>query len=286
MIREDVAVVVGGGTMGLGIAYVLGTRGYVVEVVEPDVARQAEMLTRLGQLRTAAIERGSLDLESAARLESSISIVSDLDDVQAGPSVLIEAVPERRDLKQSVLARAERLEPGLLGTNTSSISIDSLADGLRHPQSLIGLHFFNPVWVSSLVEIVVGDRTAPDVESAARRLVDRIGKQAVVVRDRPGFATSRLGVLLGLEAIRMIEEGVADAAAIDLAMELGYRHPMGPLRLTDLVGLDVRLAIAENLESAYGSRFAPPDLLRSMVAEGRLGRKSGQGFYEWPESLA
>ncbi|MBN9189080.1 MAG: 3-hydroxyacyl-CoA dehydrogenase family protein, partial [Microbacterium sp.] len=172
---------------------------------------------------------------------------------------------------------------GILASNTSSISIDDLARGLRRPRRFLGLHFFNPVPASLLVEIVAGAETDTDVVARAREWVTALGRTPVVVRDAPGFASSRLGVLLGLEAIRMVEEGVAEPADIDAAMVLGYRHPLGPLRTTDLVGLDVRLGIAEELHARVGERFAPPALLRRMVAEGRLGRKSGRGFYEWSD---
>jgi 3-hydroxybutyryl-CoA dehydrogenase len=182
-----------------------------------------------------------------------------------------------------VLAAAENAvgERAVLASNTSSLSIAGLAGGLRRPSRLIGMHFFNPVPASDLVEVVVGPQTADAVREAARSWVSALGKTEIVVRDSPGFATSRLGVLLGLEAIRMLEEGVADAASIDRAMELGYRHPMGPLRSTDLVGLDVRLAIADHLHRELGERFAPPALLRDKVARGELGRKTGQGFFTW-----
>ena len=173
--------------------------------------------------------------------------------------------------------------PRPLASNTSSISIDDLAGELRVPARFLGLHFFNPVPASTLVEIVAGADTEPTLVDAARGWVAAIGKTPVVVRDAPGFASSRLGVALGLEAIRMLEEGVASAQDIDAAMELGYRHPMGPLRTTDIVGLDVRLGIAEELHAKLGERFAPPELLRRLVAEGHLGRKTGRGFYEWSE---
>ena len=143
------------------------------------------------------------------------------------------------------------------------------------------MHFFNPVHIMELVEIVRGDRTAPDTVELARAVVERMGKTPIVVADSPGFASSRLGILLGLEAIRMVESGVATAEDIDRAMELGYRHPMGPLRLTDLVGLDVRLEIARYLRRELGERFQPPELLERMVEEGRLGKKAGRGFYVW-----
>jgi 3-hydroxybutyryl-CoA dehydrogenase len=192
-------------------------------------------------------------------------------------------VPERADLKVAVLAAAESaLGPdAVLATNTSSLSVTELAAALRRPARFLGLHFFNPVPASRLVEVVVAPETAPEVVATARTWVRALGKTDVVVRDSPGFASSRLGVLLGLEAIRMLEEGVADAEAIDTAMELGYRHPMGPLRSTDLVGLDVRLAIAEYLASTLGDRFTPPQLLRDKVAAGELGRKTGRGFHTY-----
>ena len=198
------------------------------------------------------------------------------------PAVLVEAVPERLDLKRDVLAAAEaHATRRCSASNTSSIAIGELAAGLPAPERFIGLHFFNPVWAMALLEIVVGPATAAETTAAAVALAGRLGKDPIVVRDMPGFATSRLGVALGLEAIRMVDDGVASAADIDKAMMLGYRHPMGPLELTDVVGLDVRLDIARTLQAAYGDRFAPPPLLIEMVAAGKLGRKSGQGFYTW-----
>jgi 3-hydroxybutyryl-CoA dehydrogenase len=204
-----------------------------------------------------------------------------LTEVGTAPQVIVEAVPERLDLKRAVLRDAEALRPALLGSNTSSIAIGALAEGLDRPESFLGLHFFNPVWAMALLEVVVGPATAEETTTAAVALARRLGKDPVVVRDLPGFATSRLGVTLGLEAIRMVADGVASPADIDKAMVLGYRHPVGPLELTDLVGLDVRLDIARTLQAAYGERFAPPPLLEEMVAAGRLGKKSGQGFYRW-----
>jgi 3-hydroxybutyryl-CoA dehydrogenase len=178
-----------------------------------------------------------------------------------------------------VLAVAAAARPGLLASNTSSIPISQLGEGV------IGLHFFNPVWAMPLLEIVVGASTPPGAVQTARAVAARLGKDPVVVRDQPGFATSRLGVALGLEAIRMLEDGVASASDIDKAMVLGYRHPVGPLELTDLVGLDVRLDIARTLNEAYGPRYAPPALLVSLVEAGHLGRKSGQGFYRWVDGV-
>nr|BFF17710.1 hypothetical protein GCM10025730_12310 [Promicromonospora thailandica] len=196
--------------------------------------------------------------------------------------LVVEAVPELVELKHDVLRRTAAVAPAaVIGSNTSSLSIDTLADALPDPARLVGLHFFNPVPVSALVEVVVGPRTASALVDDARRWVAGLGRTAITVRDSPGFASSRLGVALALEAMRMLEEGVASAEDIDTAMTLGYRHPTGPLRTTDVVGLDVRLHIAEHLERELGPRFAPPRVLRDKVAAGELGRKTGQGFYTW-----
>ncbi|MFI6758406.1 3-hydroxyacyl-CoA dehydrogenase family protein [Micromonospora sp. NPDC050417] len=274
-------VVIGAGTMGLGIAYVAATAGYEVELVEVDPERAATATVALGKLLDRAVERGKLSAEEAAAGRTRLVLRRDLAEVADGPDVIVEAVPERPDLKRSVLAAAAKRHPALLATNTSSIAIAELADAVPDPDRFIGLHFFNPVWAMTLIEVVVGEATSAETTAAAVALAGRLGKDPVVVRDLPGFATSRLGVTLGLEAIRMVADGVAAAADIDKAMTLGYRHPVGPLELTDLVGLDVRLDIARTLQAAYGDRFAPPPLLESMLEQGRLGKKSGHGFYRW-----
>lgn len=222
-----------------------------------------------------------LSADEAAANRQRVTLRPTLTDVAPAPEVIVEAVPERLEEKRAVLRDAAALNPALLGSNTSSIAIGELAAGLDAPERFLGLHFFNPVWAMALLEIVVGPATAEETTAAAVALAGRLGKDPVVVRDLPGFATSRLGVTLGLEAIRMVADGVASPADIDKAMVLGYRHPIGPLELTDLVGLDVRLDIARTLQAAYGDRFAPPPLLVEMVADGRLGKKSGQGFYQW-----
>jgi 3-hydroxybutyryl-CoA dehydrogenase len=278
---EERFVVVGAGTMGLGIAYVAAGAGYAVDLVEVDTGRAEAALGTLEGLWARAVERGKLDRAAADASRTRVVVRRDLAEVAAGSDVIVEAVPERADLKRAVLAAAEARRPALLATNTSSISIGELATALRAPDRFVGLHFFNPVWAMALLEVVVGPATAAETTAAATTLAGRLGKDPVVVRDLPGFATSRLGVALGLEAIRMVADGVASTADIDKAMVLGYRHPIGPLELTDLVGIDVRLDIARTLQAAYGDRFAPPPLLESMVAEGRLGKKSGQGFYRW-----
>lgn len=275
--------VIGGGRMGAGIAQVFAAIGSAVVVAEggADAADAARARIAAG-LRRAA-ERGSLGGASPEDVLTRVELVHDVAQLPAAAELVVEAVPEHVDTKVQVLTAAEDVvgPQAVLATNTSSLSIAELAAALRRPERFLGMHFFNPVPPSRLVEIVIGPDTATVVRDCALSWVDALGKTPVVVNDSPGFATSRLGVLLGLEAIRMLEEGVADAESIDRAMELGYRHPMGPLRSTDLVGLDVRLAIAEYLQRTLGDRFTPPALLRDKVARGELGRKSGRGFYSW-----
>ncbi|MBQ0991496.1 3-hydroxyacyl-CoA dehydrogenase family protein [Micromonospora sp. H61] len=278
---SDRFVVVGAGTMGLGIAYVAAGAGHAVELVEVDPERGAAALNRLAELWERAVQRGKLSADEAATNRQRVTLRPTLAEVAPAPQVIVEAVPERLEEKRAVLRDAATLRPALLGSNTSSIAIGALAAELDAPERFLGLHFFNPVWAMALLEIVVGPATAEETTAAAVALAGRLGKDPVVVRDMPGFATSRLGVTLGLEAIRMVADAVASPADIDKAMVLGYRHPIGPLELTDLVGLDVRLDIARTLQAAYGDRFAPPPLLLEMVAAGRLGKKSGQGFYRW-----
>jgi 3-hydroxybutyryl-CoA dehydrogenase len=271
--------VLGGGRMGAGIAHAFLLAGCEVAVVERDGETADAAAQRIRESIKRSIERGApLDVDA---VEAALSVGADVA-VFADCEVVIEAVPEDRALKTEALARIERVAPdAVIATNTSSIPISSLAASLERADRLLGLHFFNPVPASALVEIVVGSETALDLVDRARGWVELIGKTPIVVRDSPGFASSRLGVALALEAIRMLESGAASAEDIDRAMELGYRHPVGPLRTTDIVGLDVRLGIAEELQSELGDRFSPPQLLRQLVAEGKLGRKSGEGFYEW-----
>jgi 3-hydroxybutyryl-CoA dehydrogenase len=275
--------VIGAGTMGHGIAHVCALAGDDVVLADAD-ARALERA--VGQIRAnldKGVEKGKL---SAAQRDAALVRVTTAEPTKAvsAAELVIEAVPERLDLKQVVLRSAEDHAPptAIFGTNTSSLSISAIASGLRDPGRLIGTHFFNPVHLMELLEVVAGDATRPEVVDAVRAFGARIGKEVIVVRDRPGFATSRLGVALGMEAIRMVEEGVASPADIDKAMVLGYRHPVGPLRLTDMVGLDVRMHIGEYLAEALGNpAFTPPELMRTMVAQGWLGKKTGRGFYEW-----
>jgi len=277
------SAVIGAGTMGLGIAYVLAAAGDTAVLFEAEAGRRDGALHSLRAVAEGAVSRGKLERADAEAILERLSAVAAITDLPTeGADLVVEAVPERVDLKHLILRQVEdHCAPTILASNTSGLSIDGLADCLAAPERFLGLHFFNPVWVMALVEIVRGPRTDPAVLDAARALVVRIGKEPIVVNDAPGFATSRLGLCIGLEAMRMFEDGVASAPDIDKAMELGYRHPMGPLRLTDLVGLDVRLDIARHLEKTLGSRFTPPQVLIDKVARGELGKKSGKGFYDW-----
>lgn len=272
--------IVGGGRMGAGIAQVFAALGSTVVIAEA-----ADQQAALGRVETGlarAHERGKLSEDPAAIL-ARVSTVAGPTDLPAELDLIVEAVPEIPSLKVEVLAVVDKIAGAqtVIASNTSSISIAELGAALSDPSRFVGMHFFNPVPASTLVEIVRAPATSADVVERVREWVSLLGKTEVLVNDSPGFATSRLGVCLGLEAIRMLEEGVADAESIDRAMELGYKHPMGPLRSTDLVGLDVRLAIAEHLASTLGDRFTPPQLLRDMVSRGDIGRKSGRGFHDW-----
>ena len=274
--------VVGGGRMGAGIAHALVLAGSRVTLVERDDQAAAAANERVERAVQATVKRGQLP--SAGEAMSLLSTVASYGDL-AGAGLVIEAVPEDLDLKLATLrAIEEAVGPdAVIASNTSSISLDTLAQALARPERLIGLHFFHPGPASRLGEVVIATDTAGELRSRAVGWVQQMGKTAVVVKDAPGFASSRLGVTLGLEAIRMVESGVASAQDVDAAMTLGYGHPTGPLRLTDLVGLDVRLGIARYLERELGPRFAPPRLLVDLVQRGHLGRKSGQGFYTWNE---
>ncbi len=272
--------VIGGGRMGAGIAQVFASLGGAVTIAESGDTAAA--LQRVSAGLDRAHERGKLDDQDPATVLARVSTVDAVTSLPPSLDLIVEAVPEIAALKVEVLAAAETVagESTVIASNTSSMSIAELGAALTDPGRFIGMHFFNPVPASLLVEIVRASDPPRGCRLGTSMGVDA-RQSEVLVNDSPGFATSRLGVGLGLEAIRMLEEGVADAESIDRAMELGYRHPMGPLRSTDLVGLDVRLAIAEHLASTLGDRFTPPALLREKVARGELGRKTGQGFHTW-----
>jgi 3-hydroxybutyryl-CoA dehydrogenase len=277
-------VVVGAGTMGAGIAQVAAVAGWTATLVDVDAGRLDAAVGRIQKSLAGGVARGKLTAAAADDALARVGTAGALS-ACAAADVVVEAVPESLELKRQVLAAIDAAAPGpaLLASNTSSLSIGAIAAATRRPGRVVGMHFFNPVPAMKLVEIVRHDGTEEAAVELARAVTQRLGKQPIVVRDVPGFASSRLGVLLGLEAARMLEAGVASAVDIDTAMRLGYGHPMGPLELGDLVGLDVRLAIAEHLARELGPRFEPPALLRRLVAEGKLGQKTGEGFHRWRE---
>lgn len=274
--------VLGGGRMGAGIAHAFLIKGADVLVVERDDVSAQAARERVESAAAKSIERGGVDA-NFEELVSRLTVSTDYDSF-AGRQLVVEAVPEDWDLKVTALRGIEErlTEDAFIASNTSSLSVNGLARELKRPENFLGLHFFNPVPASTLIEVVLGERTSPELAAAAKTWVEALGKTAVVVNDAPGFASSRLGVAIALEAMRMVEEGVASAEDIDAAMVLGYKHPTGPLRTTDIVGLDVRLGIAEYLHSTLGERFAPPQILKDKVARGELGRKTGKGFFDWP----
>ncbi|MBD0852882.1 3-hydroxybutyryl-CoA dehydrogenase [Corynebacterium striatum] len=269
--------VLGGGRMGAGIAHAFLAAGAQVHVVDINDDAVAAARQRVEKAIQGSLDRGaSGTFESWAQRLTLSTEAADF----AGFPLVVEAVPESMELKTQAFANVSAAAPeAVIATNTSSLSVSELAGSVNN--DVIGLHFFNPVPASKLVEVVIADSTPAELVEDAKGWVEALGKTAVVVKDAPGFASSRLGVAIALEAIRMVEEGVASPRDIDNAMVLGYKFPIGPLELTDIVGLDVRLGIAEYLESQLGERFAPPQLMRDMVARGELGRKSGKGFYDY-----
>lgn len=266
--------------MGAGITQILAQAGVTVTVTESGSEAAEAALDRITDGLHRANRKADDPDAAVAEVAALITVGTER---PAGPvDLVIEAVPENMELKKGLLAELSRHYPDcLLGSNTSSLSITEMAEVVAGPERFCGLHFFNPVPRSELIEIVTGRRTSDDTTAAAVAWAERLEKTPIVVRDSPGFATSRLGLALGLEAIRMLESGVASVDDIDRAMTLGYKHPIGPLALTDLVGLDVRLGIAEHLAATLGARFEPPQLLRDMVEAGKLGRKTGEGFHRW-----
>jgi len=271
--------------MGHGIAQVAAAAGYAVIMRDVNPAALARGGQSIERNLAKAIQLKKIFATDRDEILQRISRVTRLDEI-GGVDLVIEAAPENLELKQSLMREVEALvgRDCIFATNTSSLSIGEVAAASTRPENVVGMHFFNPVHIMRLVEIVVGKQTSGEATATARAVATRMKKEPIIVRDVPGFASSRLGVTLGLEAMRMVEQGVASARDIDTAMELGYNHPMGPLRLTDLVGLDVRLHIAEYLHGKLGSEaFRPPEILLRMVSEGKLGKKSGEGFYKWNE---
>jgi 3-hydroxybutyryl-CoA dehydrogenase len=276
--------VIGAGTMGHGIAQVAAMAGYETRLTDARGETLAPALNRIRANLAGAVSRGKMIQSEADEAAARIRTVADVADAARDADLVIEAVIEDLAVKQTLLRQLNSVvsDDAIVATNTSSLSVTRIADAFRRPASVVGMHFFNPVHIMKLVEVVTHPRSDPAVVTAAREAAERMGKTTILVRDAPGFASSRLGVVLGLEAMRMLEQDIASAADIDAAMELGYGHPMGPLRLTDLVGLDVRLQIAEYLHRELADpKFEPPRVLREKVRRGELGKKTGRGFYEW-----
>lgn len=278
------AVVVGAGTMGHGIAQVCAMAGIHTTLVDIEQDFVDRGLARVAENLGKGVERGKVSADARDRALALLDGATVMDEAAREADLFIEAVPEKMALKRELLERADALLPdgALLGSNTSSLSITAIASATRRPEHVIGLHFFNPVHIMKLLEVVKGAHTGSATVERALALGDTLGKTCVVVNDAPGFATSRLGITVGNEAMRMVEEGVASPADIDTAMKLGYGYPMGPLTLSDLVGLDVRLSITEALFAEIGTDgFRPPRILRKLVRAGAFGKKSGAGFYLW-----
>lgn len=280
-------VVIGAGTMGHGIAQVAAMAGFQTTLCDLD-AQSLERATNAvrGNL-DKGVSRGKVDAGTAKEALARLSTSTSVDEAATDAQVVVEAVYESLELKQKIFKALAKSAPSdaILATNTSSLSLESIANSLEagaRPR-FVGMHFFNPVHIMKLVEIVRHQGTSENSVAVAKQLAEKMGKSPIVVADSPGFASSRLGVVIGLEAMRMVEEGVASAEDIDTAMKLGYGHPMGPLELTDHVGLDVRLAISQYLTEVMGDKYAPPSILKNKVESGALGKKTGQGFYTWKD---
>ena len=280
---EEIAII-GAGTMGHGIAQVAAQSGYRVVLADVSEEFTARGLKKIEDNLKKGIERGKVTDAEMSEALSRVRTTTVLQDAGSSANLVIEAVVENLEAKHDIFSRLDRIcaPDTILATNTSSLSIESIASATSRRDRVIGMHFFNPVHIMKLIEVVVAPETSGETLAAALDVAARMGKEAITVKDAPGFATSRLGVALGLEAMRMLEAGVASAEDIDKAMVLGYNHPMGPLRLTDLVGLDIRLNIADYLfEKLESEVFRSPDILRRKVSEGKLGKKTGEGFYKW-----
>ena len=276
--------VVGAGTMGHGIAQVAAMAGYQTRLTDASAPALTAAMSRIASNLTGAVNRSKITQEDADAATARIVTAANLTAAVSDADLVIEAVAESLAVKEELFQQLDAAvsDTAILATNTSSLSVTRIANATRRPARVVGMHFFNPVHVMKLVEVIAHEQSDPAVVAAAREAAGRMGKTTILARDTPGFASSRLGVVLGLEAMRMVEQGVASAADIDTAMELGYGHPMGPLRLTDLVGLDVRLDIAEYLHRELRDpKFEPPRILRDKVQRGELGKKTKRGFYEW-----
>jgi 3-hydroxybutyryl-CoA dehydrogenase len=277
--------VLGAGTMGHGIAQVTAMAGHDVTIRDIETELVEDGIAAIEGNLQGAVDRDIVGSDEKAATLERIAGTTELPAAVSGADLVVEAVPESMDLKQETFADVEAAASGdcVIASNTSSLSVTEIASALDDPERAIGLHFFNPVHIMDLVEIVVPEWTDEATVEFAESFAAEIGKEPVLVRDSAGFATSRLGVALGVEATRMLEEGVAGPRDIDRAMELGYNHPMGPVELGDVVGLDVRLDILEYLREELGERFKPPQVLRRKVRAGKLGKKTGEGFYVWED---
>jgi 3-hydroxybutyryl-CoA dehydrogenase len=276
--------VIGAGTMGHGIAQVAATAGYDTRLTDADADVLATACDRIQSNLAGAVARGKMTQAQLEAATATFAPVTDLKTAIDDADLVIEAVVEDLAVKRALFQQLDGVvsDETILATNTSSLSVSRIAEATKRPARVLGMHFFNPVHIMKLVEVVTHAGCDASVVGEVRACAKRMGKTTILVRDTPGFASSRLGIVLGLEAMRMLEEGVASVVDIDTAMELGYGHPMGPLRLSDLVGLDVRLKIAEHLHRELREpKFEPPRILREKVHRGELGKKTGRGFYEW-----
>ncbi|APX98232.1 3-hydroxyacyl-CoA dehydrogenase family protein [Natronorubrum daqingense] len=277
--------VLGAGSMGHGIAQVSAMAGHDVILRDIEEEFVEDGIEGIRTNLQGGVDRDKVTEDEMQTALDRISGTTDLEAAVADADLVIEAVPEDMDLKKDVFTDIEAAtgEETIIASNTSSMSVTEMGSVLKHPERVVGLHFFNPPHLMDLVEIIIAEQTDERTESVAVDYVRDLEKEDVVVRDTAGFASSRLGIALGLEAIRMVEQGVASPADIDESMSIGYGHPMGPLELTDHVGLDVRLHIAEHLREELGERFKPPQSLRRKVRAGNLGKKTGEGYYVWAD---
>jgi 3-hydroxybutyryl-CoA dehydrogenase len=275
--------VIGAGTMGRGIAYAAAVGGYrtILEDVMPETL--AEGMAWIRQSLDEGVQRGKLEASARDAALTRIETSSSVENVCREADLLIEAVPEDMELKLELFTLFDKFAKpkAVLASNTSSLSVAEMAEMTYRPELCVGMHFFNPVPKMKLIEIVKAPKTSDETIAMCREVGVRMGKEVVVVKESPGFITTRVNALIGNEAFAMLEAGIASAEDIDKALKLGLNHPMGPFELVDLVGLDVRLSILEYLHSTLGEKYRPNSLIRKLVAEGRLGRKSGRGVYDY-----